>query len=67
MHYHSLPYKQEGTLGRANVRKDFLDYNWGQEKNWPIADGPVFNNNPRNNCGTHFGSSLLLVSKVANF
>ena len=46
MHYHSLPYKQEGTLGRANVRKDFLDYNWGQEKNWPIADGPVFNNNP---------------------
>ena len=44
--YHSLPYKQEGTLGRANVRKDFLDYNWGQEKNWPIADGRVFNNNP---------------------
>ena len=23
-------------------------------------------NDPRNNCGTHFGSSLLLVSKVAN-
>ena len=26
---------------------------------------PVINN-PRNNCGTHFGSSPLLVTKVAN-
>ena len=32
MHYHLPPYKREGTLGRANVHKDFWDYNWGQEK-----------------------------------
>ena len=32
MHYHLPPYKREGTLGRANVCRDFWDYNWGQEK-----------------------------------
>ena len=31
---------------------------------WPIADRRVSCNDPRNNCGTHFGSSSLLVSKV---
>ena len=32
----------------------------------PIADRHVSSNNPRNNCGTHFVSSSLLVSKIAN-
>ena len=38
----------------------------GTEKNWPIADRRVPSNNPRINCGKHFGSSPFLVSKVAN-
>ena len=42
-----------------------------REKNWPTADWRVPNNDARNNCGTHFGSSLFVclffvVSKVAN-
>ena len=32
IHYHLPPYKREETLGRANARKDFWDYNWGQDK-----------------------------------
>ena len=36
-------------------------------KNWPIAARHITSNNPRNNCGTHFGSSSFLISKVANF
>ena len=35
-------------------------------KHWPIADRCVPSSDPRNNCGTHFVSSSLLVSKVAN-
>ena len=34
-------------------------------KNWPIADRRVPSSDPRNNSGTHLGSSPLLVSKVA--
>ena len=37
----------------------------GTGKNWPIADQRVSSNDPRNNCGMHFGSSSLLVSKMA--
>ena len=37
------------------------------EKNCPIAERRVPSNDTRNNCGKHFGSSSLLVSKVANF
>ena len=36
------------------------------EKHRPIADQRVHCNNPKNNCGTHFGSIPFLVSKVAN-
>ena len=32
----------------------------------PIPDWRVLGNYPKNNCGTHFGSSYLIVSKVAN-
>ena len=37
-----------------------------RKKNWPIADRRVPSNDPRNTCGTHFGSSSLLVFQVAN-
>ena len=36
------------------------------EKKWPTADQRVHNNNPKNNCGTHFGSIPFLVSKAVN-
>ena len=35
-------------------------------KHWPIAERRVPSNYPSNNCGTHLGSSFILVSKVAN-
>ena len=38
-----------------------------RNKNWPIADWRGPSNDPRNNCGIHFGSRPLLVSKVTNF
>ena len=45
---------------------DFRIVTWDREKNWPIADRRVPSNNPRNHCGTHFGSSSFLISKVAS-
>ena len=45
--------KIRGKLGQLNFRKDFWDCYWH-----------VPSNNPTNNCGTHVGSSSLLVSKV---
>ena len=39
---------------------------WGQDKNWPTADWPVPSNDSRNNCGTHLGSTSLLLSKMVN-
>ena len=41
-------------LGRVNFRKDFWD--------WRVPS-----NDPRHNCGMHFGSSLLLISKVSSW
>ena len=32
-------------------------------EHWPIADQRVLCNDPRSNCGTHFGSSFLIISK----
>ena len=57
--------KTRRKLGRLNFHKDFWDCYQGQGNNWPIADGRVPSNNPGNNCGTHLGSSFLVVSKVA--
>ena len=55
-----------GRLDRVNFRKDFWDCYWRQaKKNWPIADRHVTSNNPRKNCGMHFGSSSHLVSNIA--
>ena len=45
--------KTRGELGRVNFRQDFWDCYWR-----------VPSNDPRNNCGTHVGSSSLLVSIV---
>lgn len=45
---------------KVSFCKDFWDW-----KKLPIAERHVPRNNPRKNCGAHFGSSFLLVSKVA--
>ena len=37
-----------------------------RERKWPIADRRVPSSDPRDNCGTLFGSSSHLISKVAN-
>ena len=58
--------KPTGKLGRVYIRKDFWNCYERQKKNWPIVERHVICNVPTNNCGTHFGSSSFLVSKVAN-
>ena len=58
--------KKQGNLANLTFAKAYGTVNRDREKNWPIADWRVSNNNPRNNCGTHFGSSSLVVSKVVN-
>ena len=45
--------------GPRSFRRDF--WYCCRENNWPIADRRVPSNNPRNTCGTLFGSSSLLV------
>ena len=56
-----------GRLERVKFRLDFWGCYQGQgKKNWPIFDRHVTSNDPRDNCGTHFGSSPLLISKVVN-
>ena len=52
-------------LGRVSFRKYFWDCSRVGEKNWPIADRLVPSDDPRNNCGAHFGPSSYLVSTVA--
>ena len=43
-----------------------LETTVGKGKYWPIADPCFPSNDLRNNWGTHFFSSSLLVSKVVN-
>jgi len=45
--------EQEAVLGRLL-------------RDWPIADRGIYSDDPRNLCGTRFGSSSLMVTKVAN-
>ena len=64
---HLIRYEQTiATSETRNFAKTSGAVTRDREKNWPIADWRVPSNDPRINCGTHLGSSLLLVSKVAN-
>ena len=58
--------KTRRKLGRVNFCKDFWGCYWEKGKKKLADDRRVPSNDPRNNCGTHFSSSPLLVSKVAN-
>ena len=64
--YKGMIGKKEGNLANLTFAKTYGTVTRDREKNWPIADGRVPSNNPRNNCGTHFGSSSLVVSNVVN-
>ena len=55
-----------GNWVELNFAKTSRTFTRDRKKNWPISDRRVPTNRPRNNCGTHFDSSSLLVSKVAN-
>ena len=59
-------FKKRRKLGRVNFRKGFWCCYQGHGKNWPIAARLVPSNDPRNTCGTHFGSRSLPVFKVTN-
>ena len=52
--------------GQLDFRKNLRDCYQGQGKHWPIANWRVPSNVPRTNCGTHFVSSSLVVSKMVN-
>ena len=58
--------KRAGDWGELTFAKTSGNVTINKEKNWPIADRRVPNNDPRNNCGTDFGSSPPLVCKVVN-
>ena len=62
---YSPPYKREGSLAQLTFAKNSGTVTGDREKNCQLLTG-AFSNYPRNNCGTHFGSSLPLISKVAN-
>ena len=62
----TLETRETGTGSSKLMQRLLWTVAGDREKNWPIADRRVSINNPRNNCGTHFGSSLLPVSKVTN-
>ena len=61
-----LYFKNEGEIGPNKLLQRLLDILPGTGKKWPIADRRVSSDNPRNNFGTHFGSSSLLGFKAAN-
>ena len=58
--------KSEGEIGPNKLLERLLDMLPGTEKKWPIADRRVSSDNPKNNFGTHFGSSSLLGFRAAN-
>ena len=64
--YKGMIGKKEGNLDNLTFAKTYGTVTRDRKKNWPIADWRVPSNNPRNNCGTHFSSSSLVVSKVVN-
>ena len=46
-HHAGNTLERKRELGRVTFRKEFWDCYWGQEKNWPIADRHVPNNDPK--------------------
>ena len=64
--FSDYPFRNKKGTGSSLLAQGLLRLLLGTGKNWPIADQRIPNNDPINNCGTHFGSSALLISKVVN-
>ena len=65
--HNSPPQKREGNWAKLTIVKPSGTLNKGMGKKWPMAYFRcVPSSDPRNNCGIYFGTSLLIVSKVAN-
>ena len=63
--FHPLAHKQITNTYRNHFSRSFENcYTVEREKNWPIADRRVLSNDLRNNCGSHFASNPLLLSKI---
>ena len=65
--HNSPPQKREENWAKLTIVKPSGTLNKGMGKIWPMAYFRcVPSSDPRNNCGIYFGTSLLIVSKVAN-
>jgi len=62
----TLPQKREGNWTELTFAKTSGTVIRGKEKKMANSSTVRPSNDPRNHCGTHFVSSSLLVSKVAN-
>ena len=60
------PLQKRGDWAKLTFAKTSGTDTKDRGEHWPIADWHVPGNDPRYNCGTHFGSSFLLFTKVAN-
>ena len=60
-------FRNDKKTGSCKLSQRLLGLLLRRRKKWPIADRRVHSSNPRNNCGTHFGSSSLRVPKVTNW
>ena len=59
-------FRNKKDTGLSYIEQRLLGLSLGTgKKKWPIADRHIPSNDPRNHCGTHFGSSSLLDSIVA--
>ena len=61
---------KENAIRHFRTRENWTELTFAKTsgtvtREWPIADRRVPSNHPRNNCGKLFGSSSLLVCKVA--
>ena len=59
-------YKRDGNWVEKTFARLLGLFVAKDNEKWPIADRHVPSNYPRNTCGTHFGSSSPLISKVVN-
>ena len=63
----SPQYKQRGNWAQLTFAKTCGTISRGTGKKRPNGDQRLLSNYPRNNCGTHLGSSSLLVPKWRMF
>ena len=66
--YKGMIGKKKGNLADLTLAKTYGTVAKDRKKYyWLIADWRVPNNDPKNNCRTHFGSSSLVVCQTGRF